>query len=125
MEFIAWFSLNNSWKISLIRPFLFLERKFYKAKEVVVFLRRRLLNSIVTSSLVVVSFSKRAKLRAGSGQSPTPNLARRPWFLSSPTRPGPDFGWPDPARTIFWVARMARSVRHYVRHCTCMTGTDP
>ena len=24
---------------------------------------------------------------------------RGPWVLSGPTRPGPDFGWPDPART--------------------------
>ena len=38
-------------------------------------------------------------LRAGSGLGPTRNLARGPWVLSGLTRPGPDFGWPDPART--------------------------
>ena len=30
-------------------------------------------------------------LRAGSGQSPTRNLARGPCFLSGPTQPGPHF----------------------------------
>ena len=35
--------------------------------------------------------------RAGSGQSPTRNLARGPWILSGPTRPEPHFRWPDPA----------------------------
>jgi hypothetical protein len=44
-------------------------------------------------------------VRAGSVQSPTQNLARGSWVLSGPIRPGPDFGWPDPARIRFWVAR--------------------
>ena len=38
-------------------------------------------------------------IRAGSGLGPTQNLALGSWVLNGPTRPGPDFGWPDPART--------------------------
>ena len=44
-------------------------------------------------------WSMKAKDRAGSGQSPTRKLASGSWVLSGTTRPGPDFGWPDPART--------------------------
>ena len=47
-------------------------------------------------------------LRAGSGQSPTRNLARGPWILSGPTQPGPHFWRPVVARGNIFLARMAR-----------------
>ena len=37
------------------------------------------------------NISSHMPIRAGSGQSPTRNLARGPWVLSGPTRPGPNF----------------------------------
>ena len=47
----------------------------------------------------LIGWSSGSTNRAGSGQNQTRNLARGPRFLSGPTWPGPDFGWPNPART--------------------------
>ena len=46
--------------------------------------------------------------RAGSGQNPTRNLARGPWLLSGPTRPGPHYWRPVVARGNIFLARMAQ-----------------
>ena len=55
-----------------------------------------------------ISIKPARKSRAGSGQSPTRNLARGPLFLSGPTRPGPHFCRPVVARGNILLARMAR-----------------
>ena len=46
--------------------------------------------------------------RAGFGQNPTRNLARGPWLLSGPTRPGPHYWRPVVARGNIFLARMAQ-----------------
>ena len=46
---------------------------------------------------VVVCMSRIFIIRAGSGLSPTQNLAHRPLVLSGPILLRPDFGLPNPA----------------------------
>ena len=50
---------------------------------------------LLTLPLLIIYLS--TTNRAGSGQSPTRNLACGPRIWSGPTRPEPHFKWPDPA----------------------------